>query len=276
MADYTNSKETGQHPDPESTVDAGWKRYEPLLKGSELRRRFLFGIPLVSPVTKEKLEDSDLDGFIQDSVAEVEAESGVNIFPTQHNERYAFDRNEYNMMGYFRLSQRPVASIEALQVVTSNDQAIWTIANDWIDTGYLAKGLIYIVPINIAVAPQALGMGGGGAAGGAAFLAILGQQPWVPAYWRIRYTSGFKDGVIPRNLNILVGCQAAIDVLNVLAAANAKSGSKSISLDSMSQSSSNPGPDVYKTAVEQLTLRKTTLMGRLRNTFGTKIFSGNV
>lgn len=274
MADYTYSKEAHGLPDPENAVDTAWNQYEPLITARQLRRRFLLGVDLRLPVVKDQVTDEDIHEFIKDAVAEIETETGLTLFPTQVEERHAFDRNEYGMMGYLRLRRRPVASIEAFTVTTSNEQHIWTINNDWIDVGYISKGLLYIVPINIATAPSA--QGGGGAVGGAAFLAILGQQPWVPAYWRVKYTCGFKDGKFPRNVNLLIGCVAAINILNEVAQANAKGGSKSISLDGMSQSSSNPGPDIYKTKIDELTKRRIMLVSRLRTNYGTKIFSGNV
>lgn len=272
MADYTKNKETVGAQEPDNAVDSSFQRYDPLITGPELRRRFLWGIPLLSPVTQQKLTDEDIDEFILDAVAELENEVGLQIFPTQHKERQPFDRNEYAAMGYMRLRNRPVQSIQALRIATSNDMILWEVNTAWIDAGYMSKGLIYIVPINIASAPST----SGAAAGGAAFLALLGQQSWVPAFWQVVYTTGFKEGSIPRNFNILIGCQAAIGVLNALAQANARNGSKSLGIGGLSQSSSNPGPDIYKTAIEALTLRKNVLVGRLKAEYGTKLFTGNV
>ncbi len=272
MADYTRNKETvGQH-EPDNAIDASFSRFGPLITAPELRRRFLWGIPLVSPVTGQKLSDEDIEEYILDAVSELENELSLQIFPTQHKERQPFDRNEYAAMGYMRLRNRPVQSVQALRIATSNDMILWEVNTDWIDAGYMSTGLIYIVPINIASAPST----SGAAAGGAAFLALLGQQSWVPAFWQVVYTTGFKEGNIPRNFNILIGCQAAIGVLNALAQANARNGSKSLGVGGLSQSSSNPGPDIYKPAIEALTLRKTTLVGRIKAQYGSKLFSGNV
>jgi hypothetical protein len=274
VAIYTDSKSGIGDMVPDNAVATEWSRYEPLIKAEKVRNKYLFGIPLKVPQTKQEMNDDLIDDFIQDAVAELEAELKINIFPTQIDERYPMDIHEYQAMGYFRLRQRPVSSIESLMVTSSNEQNLWQIDNSWIDTGYLHQGLIYIVPLNIAVSVQSQGIVGG--AGGAAFLAILGSQPWIPAYWRIKYTTGFKDGKLPRLINVLIGTQAAIDILHKMAQANAKSGSKSLSIDSLSQSNSNPGPDVYKTAIEGLEAKKALLVGRVRNMFGTKIISGNL
>jgi hypothetical protein len=274
VPDYTNSKPgLGAYHDPDQVVAAEVSRYEPLIDAQGIRDRILWGIKLVSMQTKQEMSDDLIDTKIQDAIALVEQETGIQIGPTQHDERQAFDRNEYAAMGYFRLQNRPVTSIESLRIVASNDTQLWQVSQDWIDTGYLSKGEIYIVPINVAVSSQA---GTSGAAGGAAFLAILGQQGWVPAFWRIKYTTGFANGKLPRNINLLIGYQTGLIILADLAAANAKFGSKSLGVDGLSQSSSNPGAVIYDRAIEELEKKKKMLIGKTKNQYGTKMFSGNV
>jgi hypothetical protein len=253
-------------------VDAGWSRYEPLITPDQIRSRFLGGIKLVFTETKTEITDDLLMDFIEDAVSDLEQEVGFQIFPTQHDERQPFDRNLYQSMGYMRLRNRPVSSIEALTVTAANNAQLWQVPLEWIDTGYMTRGEIYIIPLNIATAPNSFGA----PAGGAAFLAILGQQSWVPAFWRVKYTTGYAEGKLPRNVNVLIGIQTAILVLTELAASNAKMGSKSISIDGLSQSSSNPGPDLYKTKIDQLEKRKAMHVGKLKNAFGLKLFSGEV
>lgn len=275
MAEYGGSKQSlGTYHDPDGTVDAEISAYEPLIDAKGIRSRILWGIKLISMQTKEEMPDPVIDDKIQDGIALVEQETGIQLFPRQHDERQPFDRNEYASMGYFRLRQRPVTSIESLRIVASNDAVLWQVSQDWIDTGFLGRGEIYIVPINVAVSTQAVGQAG--AAGGAAFLAILGNQGWVPAFWRIKYTTGFANGKLPRSVNLLIGYQTGLIILSDLAAANAKMGSKSLSIDGLSQSSSNPGPQIYDKAIEELEKKKKMLVGKIKNQYGTKLFSGNV
>ncbi len=272
MADYTDSKDSVGLLSPSQTVAAGFSRYEPLITGEAMVERFLTNIDLSDPRTKKPMPAQVLNEQILDAIAVLEMEVGLQIFPTQHRERQAFDRNLYATMGYMMLEKRPVMSIESLTITASNNVDLWTVSNDWIDTGRMAGGQIYIVPINVAVTAQM----GGGASGGAAFLAILGQQSWVPAYWMVTYTTGFKDGKLPRAVNVLVGIQAAIQVLGLLAAARAAVTSKSIGMDGLSQSSSGPGPQMYDTVIKLLMDRKKVLVGKMKNQYGLKMFSGNV
>jgi hypothetical protein len=273
MADYTITKPAVGTPIPVNGVVTTWQRHEPLLEVQDLKDLYLFGIPLFSPITRQQMTDAMLQKHILKSIPELELETGLTFAPVQHEERQAFDQNEYLSMGYMRLRNRPVSSIEAMEVLTSNNQVLWTVSTDWIDAGRLHEGLIYIVPINVAVASST---GSGGAAGGAAFLAILGQQSWVPAYWRVRYTTGWPDTALPKVVNSLIGYHAAIKVLTLLAQANAKSGSKSLGIGGLSQSSSNPGPDVYTVAITHAQEQKDLIIKKLKSIFGVKLFSGNI
>jgi hypothetical protein len=275
MADYTRTKAAPGRPDPEAAVDSSFSRYGPLITGQQVKDKFLYGIKLKSPETGQEMAVDMIDDHIQDAIAEIEDECHISIFPTQLQERQAFDKHLWQALGYFKLRHRPVASVEDLSIVTSNDVKLWTISNDWIDKGMMAKGQLYVLPLNVASVPQAAGTSGG-PAGGAVFLALLGGANWVGAYWTCTYTVGFRDGEFPRNINTLIGCVAAINILAQLAQANARNSSKSLGIDGLSQSSSNPGPAVYDQAIVALEKRRALLVRKCKNTYGMTLFTGEV
>jgi hypothetical protein len=272
VADYSKNKEISGKLVPTNAVDSAWIREEPLITPKGIRDRILWGIKLQSKATNQVMTDEQISDFIQDAVAKLESESQLTIFPVQHDERQEFDRNLWLSMGYFQLRQRPVQSIQSIRVETSNGIKIWDLNLDWVDSGYLSRGQVYILPINIAAVSTASGQ----PAGAAVFMSMLSQQAYVPAFWKITYTTGFKDGMLPRIVNLLVGIQAGIDILQKLAATNAMQGSKSIGIDGLSQSNSNPGPDLYTVAITQLEKDKKVHIGKLRNLFGLKFASGNI
>ncbi len=282
MADFTDNKD-GPTLSPMGAVDSSWNRLEPLVTAAQLRDTHLLWLPLVSgmtdPNTGKRIvaTDDQINGIIIQAVTLAEAETGLQIFPTQHQEKLAFDRFEFNSMGYFKLKNRPVSSIQALQVVPANGIAIYNVPLDWIETANMGMGQINLIPINIA----ATGIGTTYAppaqtGGGAFFLSVLGQQAWVPAFWLATYTTGFPDGKIPRMVNQYIGTIAAIELLSQLAATYAKSTSHSQSLDGVSQSISTPGPTLYQTRITDLTEKRKMLKGKLLANFGLKMFSGNV
>ena len=282
MADYTNSKPGIGALYPSGAVASGWDRLEPLVTAEQLRNLHLFGIPLVSankdPITKKAqvMTDELIDQKISESVALAEAELGMQIFPCQHKEKYPFDKAEFQSLGYFKLRNRPVSSVEKLSVVPANEISVFDVPGDWIDVGGLAEGRLAIVPINIAI------MAGGGVSpnamtsGGSWFLSVLGNRNWVSSFWEITYTSGWPDGLVPKMVNQLIACISAMEVLSLIAATFARTTSHSMGIDSISQSISSPAGQMYVQRITELGDRKKMLVGKLKSIFGLKIFSNNV
>jgi len=280
MADYTTTKAPLGDVYPINSIARDWSRVEPLVDPQRLRDEFLFGIALVSgqktPGTNKVaiMQDPYLERRIDSAVAVAEAELAMSIFPNQVDERQPFDSHEYRSMGYFRTKHRPVSSIEKLTVTSSSGLDIYDVPLEWVETGYLAEGLIFLMPLSTAngqlVVPDS------SVGGGSVFLHMLSSAYWLPAFWKIRYTAGFKNGELPKVLNELIGTIAAIDILGVLAPTYAKTPSASLSIDGLSQSSSNPGQELYSTRIAQLEIQKKILVGKLRTLYGTKIFTGNI
>jgi hypothetical protein len=280
MADYTNSKFARGSVLPEDGIDAQeWSRVEPLLTPEQLRRRFLFGVPLVSatvdPITgvPDRLSDEDLKDIILRAVADVEFEGKFDIFPVKRSEKKPFDRNEVADLGYLRTNYRPILSVDKISVAPGNAPDIVTISPDWIDNGGFVRGEIHIIPtvglLNSGYVPNATGEGG-------LFLAILGGRAWQPSFWKIEYTTGLStDGRLPRVVNEIIGCVAGIEALSQLATTN-RSNSHSLGMDGMSQSVNTGGPDVYKPRIDKLEERKEKLLKKARAMFGGRFALGNV
>lgn len=282
MADYTNSRTPLGDVYPENALESVWERLGALLTPEELVARFLFGIPLVSnmkdPVTgKTAVMTPDLlKVYIEDAVAIAETESGLDIFPVRRKERHAFDRHEFHSFGYFKLKHRPVSSTDSLEIKSADDLNIFTIPPQWIEPGHMIQGQINILPLSPANASFSYAALGQGGPAGFSFMSTLARLGWIPAYWTIEYTSGFPDGKIPRIVNELIGCCAALKVLSMLAATYAKSSSHSLGIDGMSQSISTPGPQLFATRIQELEEQKKRIIGKLKAMMGLKLFSGNV
>ena len=280
MADYTNSKFTLGQITPENLIDSEFGRYEPLVTPQQLRTRHLFGIPLVSrlkdPITERYMimDDSILSDIIIRAVAIIETEGDFDIFPNKYREKFAFDRNAFDSFGYLDTRRRPISSVDRLSVTPSNGVDVYVVPQDWIEPANFQRGQINIVPLTIAFTNG--GFIPSQSAGGAAFLSILGARGWIPAYWQVDYTCGFPNGVLPRDLNELIGCQAAIEALSLLETTDADATSRSIGLDTLSQGVSGPGPQKYETRIQQLMIRKEMLLNKYKARFNTKLFSSHV
>jgi hypothetical protein len=280
MADYTNSKPAVGGLVPQGAIETAFDRFQPLVTPEDIRSEFLFGIPLMSnmkdPVTGKRalMTDDLIKKYINKAVLLAEVETHIIIMPTKFREKYPFDRQHYAQFSYFLLNKRPIYSVDKLSVTPSNNVDVYTVPNDWVETANLAVGQINVIPMTIAF--QNGGFIPASSAGGSAFLAILGQSGWIPAYWQVEYTAGFKDGMIPTIVNELIGCVASILILRRLAATYAESTSHSLGLDGMSQSISSPGPELYVSAIQQLEDQKKMLIGKLKNMYGLKLTSGVV
>lgn len=277
---YSKSKFTLGQLVPENAIASIWGRLEPLLTAEQLRTRHLFGIPLVSrtkdPITGKPMVMTDdlLKDMILRAVSLTETEGGFDIFPVKYREKTAFDRNAFDSFGYMELKRRPISSVDRLSVTPSNQVDVYQVPQDWIEASGFQRGQVNIVPLTIAFTNG--GFIPSQSAGGAAFLSILGAKGWIPGYWQIEYTTGFPDGMLPRELNELVGVVAAIETLSALATTDADANSRSIGIDGMSQSVSSMGPQKYQTRIEVLMQKKQMLIDKFKSKFALKMFSSNI
>jgi hypothetical protein len=279
MADYTNSRFAIGGPIPENAIQAEFPQMEPLLTPELLKSRHLLGVSLAcakDPVTGKAtiITDDILRDIIDGAVAQAESELKIDIFPVKRREKHPFDLNLYSSFGYFQLSHRPATSMDKLSVTPSNQLDVYVVPNEWVETSYLTKGQINIVPLTVAFVqgayiPQQ-------SSGGAAYLQILGNKPWIPAWWQVEYTSGFPGGMLPRILNEYIGSRAACEVLSQLALSFARSQSQSLGIDGLSQSVSTPGPQIFKGRIEELEEKMKAITKKLKALFGYKIFSGTL
>jgi hypothetical protein len=168
-----------------------------------------------------------------------------------------------------------VASIESMTVTPSDELDIYEVPLDWIETGNLHRGQVNLIPLTIALTKQG-SLTPTATTGGALMLSLLGYSSWVPAFWKVKYTVGFPSGKVPKVVNNLIGCVAAIEVLSLLASTYAKNQSGSLSIDGMSQSISTPGPQIFTQRIADLTAKRVLLTKKLKTWAGLTLFSASV
>jgi hypothetical protein len=281
VADYTNSKDGLGRVLSENAIQVQWEDIEPLISPEILIKRHLFGLPLVSGVRNPTTRKFDvmtpalIKEYITDAVAIAEEEARIDIFPRQYKEKQAFDRAAYQSFGYFQLRHLPIDSIQDLTVTTSSQDDVYRVPLEWIDIGFLRQGQMNILPLTLKLvngvqSPLLAGPGG------SAFLAIFGNFPWIASFWQVTYTTGFKDGAIPKIVNQYIGTIAAMEVISSLAATYSRTTSNSLNMDGLGQSISGPGPELYRTRLGELETKRKLLCGRLKNRLGVGILVNNV
>jgi len=267
-------------PDGANTDGTSWDRSAPLITAEQLRIKALFGIPLVSnlrdPVTGmlAVFTDPMIEEAISDAAAKVEFETGLTIFPTSFEEKPPFDKHLYDSFFFLKTKNRPVMSIELLRVTPSNEQDIYDMPIEWVETANLHRGQINVIPYSIAMTRSgtAIPMAGNGTA----FLSVFGYRNWIPAFWRIKYTAGFPSGKVPKVVNELIGAVAAMEILSMLASTYGKSQSSSLSIDGMASSSSSPGPEIFTRRLKDLADKRVWLTSKLKSWAGLKLAVGTI
>lgn len=285
MSDHTNSRPVVGDQFPMGGGETTWQRTEPLITPEEVKSIHLWGVSLVSGMIDPTTNKRDvmtmpmLARFIERAVAQVELETGLTIFPTEYEVRLPFDRAEFQSNGYMRLPQRPIASVESLSIAPSNDTDIFIVPPAWVEMGQALSG-----QINLSILTNATVSGGtfvdsissSQTASGILLAYALTSFQWVSSFWRVRYTAGYKNGLLPKVLNDLIGTVAAMDILSSLASTFAKSQGQSLSIDSLSQSTSGGGPDIFTPRLKDLAIKRAGLVKKLKAMAGLTLFSSNV
>lgn len=278
MADLTKSLTYGTaiYPVHAQETSGLVKRCEPIITPEKLVSRYLKGIPLTFP-NGDTITADDLKDKIMLATNEAELLLNMTINREQFKQKVPMDRSLYNCFVHIRAEHGPIVSLEQLAIVSANGANIFQIPPDWIESANFAKRLINVIPLLAAYGVNQLQGSTTVSNAGIAFLTVMGGLGWVPAYWQITYTAGMsaKEGQVPVPVNELIGIIAAIDVLSLIAPSNIWT-SQSLSQDGISQSSSGPGPMLYRQRLEELEDKKNTIIKKLKGIFMGKFFIDNI
>lgn len=246
-------------------------RIEPVITPELLISRYLKNIPEISKYTYDELKDQ-----IGLAMNDVELLTGIALSPVQVQERHPYDYNLYKNFIHFKTNHRPILSVESIQVVSTNNLIVYDLPIEWVEVGMAHKGQLNVLPLLSVFGSSATTLANGVPSGALIFLQGLNNMQFLPAFWTITYTYGLcKDGNLPVVVNQIVGMTAAISILSSCQATN-RYNSQSLSADGISQSSSNPGVQVYAKRIEDLTNERERLMQKIRSIFFNKYFLSNI
>jgi hypothetical protein len=251
--DLSNAKRNIGSVYPEKAIDSspGLVRVEPILTAELFKTRFLKGLNLRSPITKEEFTLEDFKDYLHRAGSEVEMDTGTFITPIVHRQRHPFDPSCYNSWIYFDLPVKPIQKVLSIAVCSAsykdtpaeNDTyptggEIYILPNEWIDMAQATRGVLNVNPLSPAF--SALGATLVAPAASQGLFQVLGSIGWVPGYWNITTLVGWgtEDGKVPVIMNELIGTKAAILLLTNLIALYAVV-SQSLNIDGTGQSVSN-------------------------------------
>jgi hypothetical protein len=290
QVDLTQAKKLPGSIYPEGAFSApsGFGRIEPFLTPESLKTRFLFGLPLVSPITRAKITDVDLIDYIKRGASQLEVDAKVVVTPVMQRVRLPFDPALYEKNIWLECPYKPMQKLAALYIASASyantpDQNapypaganIYQVPNDWVDVSYAVKGKIFVNPINPAFA--AVGTAQQAAFSGAGILQFIGMNGYVPAFWSIDALFGFctQDGQVPLVVNEALGAWAAILLLTNLFPLF-RATSHSLSADGLGQSSTDALQQLLQAKIEQLKLQYANNVKQIRSLCGTNFTTSNV
>jgi hypothetical protein len=218
---------------PESGYDAssGIERVEAFITPSVLRSRFLFGFPLVSPLTKEKVTDEMLLDYIKRASNMAETECGTNFSPVMRRIRQPFSIEGYMRNQWFESPFKPIISVKQFFIASPSFQGeqsdgrkyqsgpeLFVIPNDWVDVSYSNRGRLFVSPLATGLGFVAAAAPGAGTTGGSNAYLLQSFLSFVPALWTVEALTGFcaENGSVPVIVNEAVGARSAWLILNDL------------------------------------------------------------
>ncbi len=263
---------------PDGAVASVFDQVEPLIDPETLASQYVM-VPLVSgirdPMTGEfrVLTPDDLKAFIRRAVASLELKLTVDIGQKAYRERMAYDRQDQDSFGAMWTLHSPISDVTRLEIQTTDGKAIWVVPGEWIARGNFHQGMINILPFAVSsfgaiTLPTTSPVGAG-------LLPTLFKQSWVEGFWYIEYLSGYPEGKIPTVINELIGYEAAIKILSLLASTFARSSSQSLGIDGLSQSQSGPGPEMFETRIKFCMEERDEILRKVQRLYGRGFIVGD-
>lgn len=293
MSDYSSTKSpvSGNYPLLATEGGAaGFTRVAPMLTPERLKDEFLFGIPLKSPLTNQTMSDDTLKSIIAKSAAAVELKCKIDISPVQRSIKIMYDRTKFtqgwNQIDVGRAnilsveewsirSSNSTSTVQNVQVGNGEGSMLFKLPLEWIDLSMAHKGLLHLAPVQTTYTGASLVGGSPASSPYAPLFIALSSLNVIPGYWFVKFTCGFKDGGIPETINELIGIEAAIRVLSMIAPTN-KYNSKSIGIDGASQGLGSAGPQWMAARLQDLKEQKAQLESLISAYYSNKIMMSNI
>lgn len=290
MADMTKAKKPIHAHWPERVIESapGIERFEKLLTPKKLKDRFFFGIPMTSPLTGEKLSTADMRDAIVRAVNIVETDTRTEVMPTIKRHRLAFDANLYSAFIHLEIPHKPIQKVISVKIASASysetSQAnqnsqypdgsnLYQLPNEWIDMANANRGILNVNPfspaftaIGVATTPSA-----------SPLMAFLGSLRFVPGFWNVEVLCGLgcEDGTVPVFVNEVIGCKAAMLLLDNLIPLF-RIASQSLGADGLSQSVSDLAYQLLKQKRDDLEVKYKEYVKTLKSLTGNTMFVSNI
>lgn len=239
-------------PPSNTEQETGVDRYMSLPTPDILKRKSLFGVPLVSRLTGQTLSDETLSDYIDQAISELEHDLNIYIKPVKFNERYDYMRKHWlYSFGWLKLNNSPILDVESVEMSFSNmpDTQFLTFPNEFIYVDN-QEGGIRMVP---AYGTSISGFLMSAFTGAQIYAMYSASLDYWPGAIRVKYRAGFLPNKVPALLSGLIEKMAARMVLSAIGPLLFPNNSVSIGIDAVSQGTSGPGPAYFVQRIKDLT-----------------------
>ena len=270
----------------DETNSSGIVRYAAIPDPDKLKRKSLFGIPLISRLTKPPaaISDETLQDYINEAISKIEHVLDIYIKPVAIEEDQDFDKEMWRQsFAYVKLYHPNVIQIDRVRLRFMNkipplrdglvdDSPDADVNSDgmWLDVPreyvfFKQEGTLQLVP--------AYGQTISGyivsALSGVQFYALSRTDfTQFPGALRIKYTCGFQKDRIPAMIASLIEYTAALDVLSSIGPLLFPFTSTGVSMDGVSQTSQNAGNQLLRFRMDELKAKRDELMLAAQNYYG--------
>lgn len=207
---------------------------ELVISPQELKNSYLFGVNIKNQ-QGIPFQDSNYEFYIRAAQLEVEQYLNIKLTKQIFEETIGFKHDEWRNWGYIHTTYPVVCPLQMHGYLNSYKQVSypieWVVSRKSSDTGLYHRAM-YLVPIG----------GNTGISQNAVYSGIIPQlqyynQPEIPFYWNLAYTTGFDK--VPENILNVIGMLASINILYVagdLILGTPGLASQSLGIDGLSQS----------------------------------------
>lgn len=194
---------------PNASSNAPFSRSEPLLTPEQLKERYLFGLDLKDHNGNE-LPREVLQQQIDASLSYLEHKLDIIIMPTEFTERYDYRAVDYLEFNFISLKKRPACEVKLIKAKFPNNVDLVEYPKEW----YVLEkegAQVQLSPVEGSFSGLIVTQGG-------SYVPIIyGTRQYWPHLFEITYVAGFDADCIPKIINEMVGMQAAIRTLEILA-----------------------------------------------------------
>ena len=251
-------------------------------------KKYMFGLRIVDPNTKEELDDSVYEHLIDTKIPYAEQKLGIAILPRIiANERHDYYANDFMHTGYMQTYERPILQVNSVEMMYNN-QRLEKFPTSWLKI-YARTGEIEINPA-VLVGDAGVLTGGEAYLNGATAIAStplwglpgVGSVSRVPQALQYTYVAGMlppsrrgitRDWEVPMDLVQLIAKYVLRELLEIWGDLIIGAGiaGESLSVDGISESTTTTQSAMYTGGAARIKLIDDTidsLEQGLRNRYG--------